>query len=503
MTGIVNETFLWYITLPQKAECDRDASVQLHKKRRQHMQAHSVDHEKHMMSVRAATVFIIGFIACHVCEKSHVTEVVDRNSDRKILGCDMNVNQATKTVLWSIMYEDGIQEFYTCPEMKHGVIADCSSNSTTRRKKVECSCVHNVKFSIYVILHETATSIHRCLINNGTTVLREFFVIPETFIYTEYVGFTIRKIICCVISGIAVTNINITRDGSIEHYSEQLCHDKRCAVSTSKISDNEFLTRYACDVSITMWNMTVSTRHSATIVRSSIAYIGRTVQYRHSGACGGSVTWLHEVHGGTAKQCDYANIWFTYKSRHNETFRTRNGESMLVDSGQCKNGMSEISVEIKVIETDYRTAACIFGEGNDIFVYETHFIKLLELQLYKRDGHAYLQCVDGYQPDTQFGTIVLSGCNGSIVHGQNMAIARDPHRGKDACITVEYGCDCGAVWLIRNRTINGPKAIDNVTSYVLRNEHCVDDGLSCAYLVETSMSILMIIALHLYVQTFN
>lgn len=431
------------------------------------------------------SVIVLSFLlaACRVCDSSYITEIVDINSDRKLLECRMNTDYTNVTVMWDILYEDGTRDRYGCVKTSRGkAITDCLVYSAVYSKAVACSCSYNVMFSMYMILREPVTSLHRCSINNMTAVFREFFVVPETFIRIGYVGLSARKVLCCVNSSNAVVTATMTQNGITVPLSRS-CTDKQCFMWLSRISDGDALIRYECHTVLTMWNITVSQNHSATVVSSEIESVSNTTmkKYVHSGACSGRVTWIYDECNDTGDMCDYRYRWLGYRSGDGEKMlHGHNGVTIRVEAKQCVDGMAALYGKLSTQRVYFKTVSFVFSEYNDIFVYESRFVNLLKIQFYDRHGITYIKCASPDDNLNRFSVTALPGCDGGIIEGRKYVDMETVVRDQYVCIAIEYACVFAAVWVIRDNIVSGPSIIENVTSYVSRY-NCVKDDSDSLY----------------------
>lgn len=438
-------------------------------------------------------IIIYQFAACCVCKPSHITEIVDIYSDRRVLECRRNINHSVETVAWNIMYEDGTHNRYTCMNMPRGkTILDCSVSfvgSEKYKNAVECGCSYDGVFSIYVILREPMTSLHRCLIDNMTTVLREFFVTPEVFIHVGYLNMNVRRISCCVNNTAAAVTANMTRNGAVVQYSKS-CTDKQCFTSLSDISEDVSIMKYGCDVVLTMWNITVSRTYSALIADSKIASVSETIMnYMHSGACSGRVTWIYNECNNAGRECDYQNNWLSYNGEGTKVMHGWKDVQLRLTVKKCVNDMSSLHAVVTTPRMHFKVVSCVFSEHNDIFVYETRFVDKLDIHIY--DGRpTYIKCTT-YNFLSHLSITALSGCDNDKMHEHGFAKIESASHNQFACISVEHGCIFGAAWVMRDRIVTGPTIIENVTSYASRNGHCVAKQVSRGFIhnVESYMYI--------------
>lgn len=439
---------------------------------------------------------VLSLVVCCACRISDATNTAIVNFDRKVLECAMDVDRA-HGILWHVMYEDGTYENYTCPNTPRDSIVDCLVHSMVRRKRTECSCsLKGNTFKIFVILKDNVASLHQCLINATSTVHSSFLVIPETSIHVDYIGLDTRQVSCCVRSYNATVTVNMTQNEAAIHNAKQPCVDRQCFSSISRIPDSDSVTKYGCVIGLIMWDIAVSKEHLATIIGPNVVYTSdMRIQHTYDGACGGRVSLIvSERH--MAGRCSTLNTWHGYNNNVETTLVNRNGVTTSVKAAACTGDTSVIHVTSLFKDSYFKIVSYAFYEEGDIFVYEMRIISKLSVRMYEERGSSYIQCINGNSYDSRLSMIALSGCRGDKIYASGYATMRDMRYEQYACIAVDTSCDCGAAWTIRDKIVRGPAVIENVTSYVLHNEHCIEKLSSGTPLADAHFCVVMIMIIH-------
>lgn len=439
-----------------------------------------------------------------VYQARNITYVEIQGPGRVTLNCTVDPAH-DGLITWDALYGNDAYERHTCYRKGHGGSGQCTfstRNLDVRPKTsygettVICLCNYIPSYIISVDVFKAVPSVHSCYTErNSDTVSHTFIFLPKTFIQVRNSGLRTRKIACCVtgFNDVLVESIDITQNNGSD--SEPYVRQGDCVIHTSFIDyEEEHNTTYTCRITLNIWGTTVSKKHVATVTFTTdvVRTSNKTVVFANNGLCSGHVTLMYS--GCTsipAQQTPLTYVQLNYSNSGKNIYRS-DETSIVIDVGQCVNNTAAINVDVSILHMRSGIYSCIFYHGEDMDVYETHIIDRPTVDVYDIDGTSYINFTmkPNYLNETSH-IIALLGCDGTMIDTDNSVTFLNARDRPYACIVVDGGCGSGTAWIIRNESIQGPLMIENVTSYMERVEHCIDDQSSSSPFIGTDIHMVL------------